>query len=91
MRLRLHDGRYVGGWLGAQAFTSMHPEPRDLFIDVQWQLDVYGTFLAPTPWAHGMYVSAAEVNVIEWLAPPHAPPHVPAYAPLPHEGATQKA
>jgi len=76
VRIRLKDGRYVGGWLGREAFASMHPEPHDVFIDVQCELDAAGNFLRPLPWAHGMFVNAAEADVVEWLRKPDpaAPP-----------------
>jgi hypothetical protein len=78
----MKDGRWVGGWLGLDAFTSMHPEPRDVFIDVQWQLDSAGRLLRPTGWAHGMYVNAADADVVEWLRKPS--PTVPAVSVRPN-------
>jgi Family of unknown function (DUF6338) len=57
VRIRLSDGRFVGGWLGAKSYLSTYPESRDMYIDRQWRIDHDdGTFLGPVEGTCGVYV-----------------------------------
>jgi len=38
VRVFTSDGHWVGGWVGPEAYVSTYPEPRDIFISVEWAL-----------------------------------------------------
>jgi hypothetical protein len=77
VRIRLSDGRFVGGWLGENAFMATYPEARDIYIDSQWRLDHDGTFLHRLDGTLGLHVSLSSADVVEWLDAPSDPvgPH----------------
>lgn len=70
VRIRLPDGRFVGGWGGREMFTSTHPEPRDIFLDRQWYLAADGQFTSPVPGGIGLYVAVQEGSVVDWILTP---------------------
>lgn len=47
VRVRLPDGRYVGGLFGPGSYVSTYPEPRDLYISHQYHFEEDGSFGAP--------------------------------------------
>lgn len=73
VRVRLQDGEFVGGWVGDTAFVSGYPEPRDIFIPLQWALDPQGRFLHEIEGTLGVYVPLPDSVVVEWLQPPPQP------------------
>lgn len=70
VRIRLVDGRFVGGWLGDNSFVSSYPEARDIFIDRQWRLDAAGTMLRPLERTLGVYVNLEGAQLVEWVSGP---------------------
>lgn len=70
IRIRLDDGSWVGGWFGPDSFLSSYPEPRDIFIQSQWELSEVGEFQQRIQGTRGVYVSCAEAVIIEWVDPP---------------------
>lgn len=67
VRLRLADGRWVGGWLGTNSFASSFPQPDDIYIERAWRLDSVGDFVAPQPGSLGMWVRCDDVDVMEFI------------------------
>jgi hypothetical protein len=67
VRIRLSDGKFVGGWIG-KSFVSTYPEPRDIYIGSQWYIDQdNGRFLGRIPATRGLYVALSNVELIEWM------------------------
>jgi hypothetical protein len=63
------QGRWVGGWATADTFVSSYPEPRELYIPEQWDLDPEGKFLQRSGATSGVWLSLEGAQVVEWLEP----------------------
>ena len=61
------QGRWVGGWSTDDTFFSSYPEPRDLYIPEQWDMDKKGTFLQRSERTSGVWLSLEGAQVVEWL------------------------
>ncbi|WP_018539033.1 DUF6338 family protein [Streptomyces sp. MspMP-M5] len=72
VRVRLKSGLWVGGWLGSRSAVSAYPQPADLYLQAQYRMGPDGRFLGRVPGTAGVYVRAAEVDVLEVLLPPAA-------------------
>lgn len=70
VRVRLADGSYVGGWADEETYVSGYPEPRDIFVRWQWDLDESGRFQHEIEGTLGIYVPLADSTHVEWLLPP---------------------
>ncbi|MFE7806064.1 DUF6338 family protein [Streptomyces sp. NPDC057430] len=77
VRARLKNGLWVGGWLGSGSAVSAYPQPGDLYLQSQYRMAPDGTFLGKVPDTGGVYLRAADIDVLEVLLPPSAPPVVP--------------
>jgi hypothetical protein len=69
VRVFTDDGHWVGGFLGEGSFFSTYPEPRDLFIAIEWRLDGTGEFLEPIPNSLGVYVPLTGKERVTWINP----------------------
>ncbi|WP_405763326.1 MULTISPECIES: DUF6338 family protein [unclassified Streptomyces] len=70
VRVRLKSGLWVGGWLGAQSAVSAFPQPGDLYLQSQYRMAPDGRFLGRVPDTGGVYLRAADIDVLEVLLPP---------------------
>lgn len=68
VRVRLADGRWVGGVWDAGSYASTFPRPRDLFISEQWEIDARGVFGAPVANSRGLWISVNDEYIVEFLA-----------------------
>ncbi|MEV4948915.1 DUF6338 family protein [Streptomyces sp. NPDC053755] len=80
VRVRLKNGLWVGGWLGTRSAVSAYPQQGDVYLQAQYRMGPDGTFLGRVPGTAGVYVRAADVDVLELL---HPPDPVPAPVPAP--------
>ncbi|ADJ44714.1 hypothetical protein AMES_2889 [Amycolatopsis mediterranei S699] len=67
VRVRTKSGAWVGGWYGRNSFAAAYPQTADLFLESQYRLTADGTFLEKMPATGGVYISGAEVEVLEIL------------------------
>ncbi|TAL43775.1 MAG: hypothetical protein EPN91_05830 [Salinibacterium sp.] len=67
VRVLNDQGHWIGGWFSDRAFFSVYPEPRDLFIPIQWTMEVDGSFGKPVPNSAGVWVSLRNAQVVEWI------------------------
>jgi hypothetical protein len=67
IRVLNSQGRWVGGWFDQDAYFSVYPEPRDLFISIQWRMLPDGTFGTRVENSAGVWVSLENAQVVEWL------------------------
>jgi hypothetical protein len=44
VRVRMADGRLVGGWYGSRSSSSSYPHPHELDVEEGWQLEHDGAF-----------------------------------------------
>jgi hypothetical protein len=72
VRVRLTSGVWVGGWLGSRSAVSAFPQQGDLYLQAQYRMGADGRFLGRVPATGGVYVRAADVEVLEVLLPPSA-------------------
>ncbi|MFE5629740.1 DUF6338 family protein [Streptomyces sp. NPDC056543] len=77
VRARLKNGLWVGGWLGSRSAVSAYPHPGDLYLQSQYRMAPDGAFLGKVPDTGGVYLRAADIDVLEVLLAPSAPPVVP--------------
>ena len=70
VRVRLKSGLWVGGWLGSNSAVSAYPQPGDLYLQTQYRMAADGSFVGRMPGSAGVYVKAADVEVLELLRPP---------------------
>ena len=76
VRIFTEDERWVGGWLGPGSYVSTYPQPRDIFIDVEWKMSGSGDFLEPVPDSLGVFVPLTGKERVTWIAtPPQQPAH----------------
>jgi Family of unknown function (DUF6338) len=76
VRIFTEDGYWVGGRVGDQAFVSTYPEPRDIFIDVEWRMGKDGGFVERVENSLGLYVPLSGKERVAWVwhPPDPAPP-----------------
>ena len=67
VRIRLEDGAWVGGRFGDNSYFSTYPEPRDIFIERQYDLSEDGAFGEPTVGSAGVWVAVRDDYLVEWL------------------------
>ena len=67
VRVFTSDGHWVGGWVGPEAYVSTYPEPRDIFISVEWALDDDGAFLHAVPDSLGLFVPLSGSERVAWV------------------------
>ncbi|MFI6144789.1 DUF6338 family protein [Streptomyces sp. NPDC051109] len=75
VRARLKSGLWVGGWLGPRSAVSAFPQQGDLYLQSQYRMAPDGRFLGRVPDTGGVYLRAADIDVLEVLLPPV--PHQP--------------
>ena len=86
VRIFTEDERWVGGWLGPGAYVSTYPQPRDIFIDVEWKMSSTGDFLEPVPGSLGVFVPLTGKERVAWITTPPQQPTGPAHpSPKPEE------
>ncbi|MGY1603108.1 DUF6338 family protein [Geodermatophilus sp. SYSU D00815] len=79
IRIRTSEGTWVGGWVGSggRSFVSTYPEPRDIFIEYEWELDDEGVFKRPVYGSRGIFVpltGSERVSWVKWPAPEEEQP-----------------
>lgn len=67
VRVRLESGSYVGGWFSTGSFLSTFPEPRDMFIESQYNMNEDGEFGEKIPGNLGVWVAVTDKCVVEWI------------------------
>lgn len=81
VRVFTDDGYWVGGFLGDGSYISTYPQPRDLFIPVEWTMSKTGDFLEEVPDSLGVYVPLSGKERVAWINPPdqsvEEPPSTP--------------
>lgn len=64
LRVRLHDGGWIGGLFGAASYAGGFPHDPDLHLEEAWPVDADGTF-GDAPLGYSVYVPAATIAYIE--------------------------
>ncbi|MFF7178304.1 DUF6338 family protein [Streptomyces sp. NPDC008121] len=74
VRARLKNGLWVGGWLGTRSAVSAYPQQGDVYLQAQYRMGPDGAFLGRVPGTAGVYLRAADIDVLELLHPPDPAP-----------------
>jgi hypothetical protein len=69
VKVQLPDGRRVGGWMSGNSFVANYPQPRDLYIEEQFEVFADGSFGARIENTRGVWVTIPEQAIVEWLDP----------------------
>jgi hypothetical protein len=69
IRVRLDQGKWIGGWYGNRSFVSTYPEPRDLYIEDQHHVDADGTIGPQVDGTAGVWLAIKDDQVVEWIRP----------------------
>lgn len=66
VRVRCHDGSWVGGLFGDASYAGTYPNEADLLLQEGWPVDANGAF-GDTPLGYPVYVAAGTIAQIEFL------------------------
>lgn len=69
VRIQFPDGRWVGGFYGPGSFVSTFPQPRDIYISHQYEMDATGKFVAPIEKTGGVWLRISDEHVVEFVWP----------------------
>ncbi len=67
VRVRLADGKWVGGWYSGNSYVSTYPEPRDIYIEDQHEIAQDGSIGAQIPNTAGVWVPVSDTTLVEWI------------------------
>jgi hypothetical protein len=70
VRVKMHDGSWVGGWYGTGSFASAYPHDHDLYLVAQYAMDPDGSFGPRVPGTGGVYIPASTISVLEVVNTP---------------------
>lgn len=69
VRILTGEGRWLGGWFADESFVSVYPEPRDIYLAVQWIMSPEGEFVEQAKGASGVWLSLENAQLVEWTEP----------------------
>lgn len=70
VRVLFPDGRWVGGFYGGGSFVSTFPQPRDIYISNQYEMEqATGKFGPPIEESAGVWLRISDEHVVEFLKP----------------------
>lgn len=67
VRVLLPNGRRVAGWMSGRSFLSSYPQPRDIYIQEQFEVDERGVIGARVPNTAGVWLAIPDGCIVEWL------------------------
>lgn len=67
VRVRFPDGRWLGGWYGAQSSASSRRSFRELFVEEAWVLDADGGFIGQMHASGGMVIHCSDAIAVDFL------------------------
>ena len=73
VRIKHADGTWTGGKYGRDSLVASYPEPLDVYLEIQWELDANGKFVAPIPNSKGVYVACEDAITVERFEGPTPP------------------
>jgi hypothetical protein len=69
VRVRIGDGKWIGGWFGSKSYVSTYPEPRDIYIEDQHLIDAAGVIGSQLPDTAGVWLAIKDGDIVEWIDP----------------------
>jgi hypothetical protein len=74
IRIRLADGKWIGGWYGNGSYISTYPEPHDIYVSDQHDVAADGMIGDQVPGTAGFWVALKDGDIVEWINPPPTAP-----------------
>lgn len=68
VRVRMSDGTWVAGYYGPNSYASSHPDPRNLYLEMAYEVDTKGEIGKPITGTAGVVIDCADAVVVELLA-----------------------
>jgi hypothetical protein len=68
VRVRMADGTWVAGYYGANSYASSHPDARNLFLELAYEVDSTGKIGEPITSSAGLVIDCTNALVVELLA-----------------------
>jgi len=69
VRVRMKDGKWFAGYFGQNSYASSFPDPRSLFVEIGYSVDVDGTIGDPIEGSAGAVIECTDAVLIELLGP----------------------
>lgn len=69
IRIRISEGKWVGGWFGDRSYISTYPEPRDIYIEDEHHVDKDGEIGEQVQGSAGVWLALKEGDIVEWVEP----------------------
>lgn len=58
---------WVGGFYGADSFSTAYPEPAEIYLQSSWSMGQDGRFLARVSHTSGILIRGSDVDIIEFV------------------------
>lgn len=68
VRVRMSDGTWVAGYYGPNSYASSHPDPRNLYLEMAYEVDTKGEIGKPITGTAGVVIDCTDAVVVELLA-----------------------
>ncbi len=68
IRIRLKDGRVVGGWYGGSSLAAYSDHGGDVFVSERWEFDDDNWFQQPATDSLGIWVAGDQIAIVEMYA-----------------------
>lgn len=66
IRIRLADGKWIGGWYGNGSYLSTYPEPHDIYVSDQHDVAADGTIGAQIPDTAGFWMKRPRFDAVSF-------------------------
>jgi hypothetical protein len=67
VRVLTTEGRWTGGYAGAESFFTGYPEAKEMFLEQAWTLSGDGVFDEPVPGTAGVWIRCDEAQLVQYL------------------------
>ena len=68
VRVRMADGTWVAGYYGPNSYASSHPDARNLFLELAYEVDITGKIGDAITSSAGLVIDCTNALVVELLA-----------------------
>jgi len=72
VKVRLPSGERVAGWMSGESFVSTYPQPRDIYIQEQFEIGSDGAMGEKVPNSGGVWLSIPDGSIVEWILEPES-------------------
>lgn len=76
VRVQMKDGSWFGGYMGTSSYASSWPDPRNLYVEINYEMNEMGEFGEPVEGSAGAVIDCSEAVLVELIVPPEPQPDV---------------